>query len=181
MAEYPIYTAKDLSDFSGRPEASYQPSGWIPQAVAQATLLFKIATCLNQFPDDPTEAELAGYAIKAMADYAVLNQPYAQAAASPFQSETLGSYSYSKMASSASKGEKTGVMWFDIAVDQIGQCDKNDDVPSGGGIEVFEFDGLFGAALVPGNSARLLSPDDEAYHLAFMVSGPHDPNGLTRN
>lgn len=181
MADYPTYSAQDLSDYSGRPVASYQPSAWIPQAVAQATLLFKIATCLNQFPDDPTEAQLAGYAIKAMADHAVLNQPNAQAMASPFQSETLGSYSYSKMASSASKGEKTGVMWFDIAVDQLGQCDKNDGVFSGGGIEVFEFDGLFGGALMGGNTARLLSPDDQAYHDAFMVSGPHDPNGLTRN
>jgi len=181
VAEYPLYTAQDLADYSGRPVASYQPANWIPQAVAQATLLFKIATCLNQFPDDPTQAQLAGYAIKAMADYAVLNQPYAQAAASPFQSETLGSYSYSKMASSASKGEKTGVMWFDLAVDQLGVCDKNDEIMSGGGIEVFEFDGLFADASMAGNTARLLSPNDQRYHDEFMIAGPHDPNGLTRN
>lgn len=180
MAEYPIYNKDDLAAYSGRNVAGY-PMPYTDEAIKQATLLFKIATCLNQFPEDQTQADLAGYAIKAMADYAVLNQPYAQAAASPFQSETLGSYSYSKMAGKAASGEKTGVMWFDIAVDQLGQCDKNDGIMSGGGIEVFEFDGLFTDALVPGNSARLLSPDDSQYHEAFMVSGPHDPNGLTRN
>ena len=40
---------------------------------------------------------------------------------SPFSSERIGSYSYSKMAQAVSKGVKTGVPFFDIAVDYLSQ------------------------------------------------------------
>jgi hypothetical protein len=178
VAEYPTFTPADLAGFSGRPEASY-PSPYTDEALKQATLLFKIGTCLATFPDDPMQADLAKYAILSMADYIVLNQPNAQVLAGPFQSESLGSYSYSKMAKTAASGGETGVAWFDLAVDQIGQCDQNDEIMSGGGIEVFEFDAEFAVARTDGNTVRVLSPKDQEYHERLTV--PHDPNGLTRN
>lgn len=179
MAEYPTYTKQDLAAFSGRPEASYKAYAE-SSALPQAVLLFKIATCRPTFPDDPDQAALAKMAILSMADHAALAQKYQEAAASPFQSESLGSYSYSKMAGSASRGEKTGVMWFDLAVGQLSLCEENDGVLGGGGIEIFEYDGQFGTASVAGDAARLLGPADFDQHTAFMYR-PHDPNGLTGN
>lgn len=157
MAEYPTLTKKDLAHFSGRSETSYR--GECGQEFAQAILLFKIATCLTRLPDDEISQALAKNAILAYADYIILSRPYAEAAASPFSSESLGSYSYSKSAKAAANGEKTGIMWFDLAVDQMGVCNANASVAAFGGIEIFEHDGVF----VDGHAAgvsRLLSPQD---------------------
>lgn len=161
MAEYPALVKSDLAAFSGRPSASY-PEVFTSVALFQATLLFKIATCLAVWPDDPTSADLARMAVLAMADDIVLKQPYERAKASPFNTESIGSYSYSKSFSKAgvkvTKGESTNVMWFDLAVERIGVCDLVQHVAMTGGIEVFEYD-LPRAMLGNGNK-RLLGPKD---------------------
>lgn len=173
MAEYPTLTKEDLSEFSTRPAESYNDAQ-VKTALAQATLLFKIGTCLTNLPDDETSLELAKTAILAYADYIILSTPYAAAVASPFSSESLGSYSYSKSAAAVAKGDKTGVMWFDLAVSHLGACDSADGVPSFGGIQVFDSD-------VPlyqvGDSGifRMLSPKDREYHQSFM----NDPSPIT--
>ena len=164
MADYPVYTANDLAAYSGRDVASY--SSYATQAVTQATLLFKLATCLKEFPEDEMSQQIASFAILAMADAIVLVQPYQEVLSNPFTSESIGSYSYSKMASKVSSGLPTGVSWFDTAVFQIGVCDLNSDVLSGGGIEVFEFDGVF-ASGIRGNNTRFLSPQDIDTSRAF--------------
>jgi hypothetical protein len=154
---YPVFTKQDLADFSGRPVASY--TGYTDRAIRQAVLLFKIGTCLaNLAPKDTLEYEIAVEGILAMADQIFLAQRYQQQVASPFQSESLGSYSYSKTAKSVSDGEKTGVEFFDIAIDQLSVCDETDDIPSFGGVEVFEHDGMF--ARGEGGNLRFLSPKD---------------------
>lgn len=155
--DYPVLTKTDLAKFSGRPEASYK--GDYPEtALSQALLLFKLGTCLAGLPDDPTKAELARMGILAMADDIFLKQKYQQVSASPFSSESIGSYSYSKRAQQASQGEETGVMWFDLAVGQLGECERNDGISSGGGIEVFEHDATFVQGA--GENVRMLSPKD---------------------
>jgi hypothetical protein len=120
MAEYPTLTKKELAAFSGRPEQSY--TKYSDQALLQATMLFKIGTCLAALPDNQTEQDLARLAILSMADSIFLSQAYQKAAASPFSSESIGSYSYSKAASAVSKGGTTGIMWFDLAVQQMSVC-----------------------------------------------------------
>ena len=169
MAEYPDLTKADLSRFSGRPIESYGNQRALSTAIVQATLLFKIATCRSYFPEDANDAELATMAISAYADHIYLRLPFAKAEASPFSSESLGSYSYSKSASAAAKGDKTGIMWFDLAVDRLSQCDVESGIPSFGGIEVFEHD----APMVRAGEAglRMLSPQDLTYHEAYV----HDP------
>lgn len=170
MAEYPTFEPKDLAAFSGRPLASYTALGtYVDTALKQATLLFKIGTCLAQLPDDPVDLELARTAILAMADTAILRRPHQAVLAAPFQSENLGSYSYSKMSAAASRGDKTGVMWFDLAVERLSVCEASDGILSGGGIEIFEFDGQFSTASNSGNSVRLLSPQDSAYHAGYLT------------
>jgi hypothetical protein len=163
MADFPAFEAKDISEFSGRHLAAY-PQGYTPQALKQSVMLFKMATCLRTFPDDDFDAELARYAILSMAEALVLSQPYNAALANPFQSESLGSYSYSKVSGAVMAGVPTGISWFDSAVMQLGICERVEEGTIGGGssggIEVFEHQGKFGPGL---KNPRLLGPNDSDY------------------
>lgn len=161
MAAYPQYDIQDLSDFSGRPVGEYTNTAYAATALAQAILLFRLGTCLKEWPDDPTMAELAKMAILAMADSIYLVQNYQKILASPFSSETIGSYSYSKVAGAVMTGLPTGIGWFDMAVSQMGVCDLEQGtvIPGmGGGIEVFENDGYFTEGR--NGNFRFLSPED---------------------
>lgn len=156
---FPTYTITDLSEFTGEPVAYYTNSA--NTAIVQASLLFRIATCLDSLPDNSTLAELAKNAILAMAESIYESAKYKSVKFKPFSSETIGSYSYSISLSKIQSGEATGVMWFDLAVEQMGVCEliPGNGAHSSGGIEVFEHDGTF----IPGNHAgneRLLSPND---------------------
>ena len=138
MAEFPNYSLVELAGFSGRPAASYKLVGYVATALSQAQLLFKLATCLTSWPDDPDDALLASYAVLSVGDGIYLAQQYSKAAASPFQSETIGSYSYTKMAKAVRGGLPTGDTWFDLAVDKLGVCDAKSVGSSS--IPVFEND-----------------------------------------
>ena len=117
MATYPELDINDLSDFSGRSTTEYSNSGYVVTALSQATLLFKLGTCLgNNFPDDATMASLARLAILSMADAIYLSQPFQKILSNPFSSETIGSYSYSKVAGAVMGGIPTGISWFDMAI-----------------------------------------------------------------
>lgn len=171
MSLYPTYTKDDLEDYSGRPSQSY--SKYSETALKQALLLFKIGTCLAQFPDDPIKAELAKNAILAMADSIFLSQRYQQAMASPFNSETIGSYSYSKTASAVSAGKPTGIMWFDLAIGELSVCGLQDDgVPTGGGIGMFEYDGVVTPSSGP-DTVRFLGPQELETSRAYGYDPSH--------
>jgi hypothetical protein len=109
----------DLAEFTGRPIDSFGP--FADTALAQATLLFQVVTSLTEFPTDEIGAQLATNAILEMAYRFILEQPYAITAASPFQSETIGSYSYSKSGTArlALLGKGTGLLWWDLAMDRL--------------------------------------------------------------
>jgi len=161
MATYPDLSVSDLAEFSGRPVTEYTNPGFVPNALAQAVLLFQIGTCLgeNDWPDDPTKAMLAQMAILAMADAIYLSQPFQATLANPFSSETIGSYSYSKVSGAILSGIPTGVSWFDLATERLSVCHLTNGIPEGGGIEAFEHDGLFTDGRLDGNT-RLLGPND---------------------
>ena len=127
---YPVPTVAQLATYSGRAQTSY--TGFAVSALLQATITFSFRTEIT----DPSQ--LAGYnnltaadqavlatnGICAYADYLYLRQPYQQMIAAPTQSETIGSYSYSKPYSEVARnaaalevtGEATGVAMFDLAV-----------------------------------------------------------------
>jgi len=90
----PVPTVAQLAGFTGRPESGY--TSFADQALAQAALLFTIVTQRPTLPDDPDTVTLVRNAILEMADRIYLEQPYAAARVSPYQSETIGSYSYAK-------------------------------------------------------------------------------------
>lgn len=120
---YPVPTIAQLALYSGRPEASY--TSFATSALVQATVTW---TALTEITDPsqlaPDDQFLAQIAINAYADYLYLRQPYQQAIAAPFQSETIGSYNYSKamseMARNAQAAEVTsealGIPMFDLGV-----------------------------------------------------------------
>ena len=159
---YKEYTVEMLSEFSGRPVRSY-PVSYSAQSLQQALLLFKIGTCLAA-PDalDQMHLDMVDMAILSMADAIVLEQEFQKAKVSPFNSEHIGSYSYSKVARSMRATPKatldTGIMWFDLAVHKLSVCDILVDLPWSGGIEVFEND----APLMAGRhgNLRFLGPQD---------------------
>lgn len=157
---FPTLTKTDLSTFSGRPEASY--TDYATQAILQATLLFKIGTCLNALPDDEQSIQLAKMGISAMADSVFLSQQYQGVAASPFSSESIGSYSYSKAAKAVAAGADTGIMWFDLARRQLSVCDADDGIPTHGGISMSMGDGMYYSNPSSG-SGFFLSPADIRY------------------
>ena len=161
---YKEYTRKMIADFTGRPLVSFPEAFVTDSAIPQALLLFKIGTCLAA-PDDLTEdqQQMVDFAILAMADAIHLAQPYQTALASPFNSESIGSYSYSKTAKAIRQGNETGVDWFDIAIDQLSVCDELGGSFMQGGIEIFENDGLFAGGVRLGGqrgNVDYLSPAD---------------------
>lgn len=88
-------------------------------AIQQAADLLFIATGLDEDPTDARTARIVNYAILAMAWKLLDVTDNTTEINSPFQSETIGSYSYSKMLASISQGLMTGVSWFDIAVKML--------------------------------------------------------------
>lgn len=162
---YPTYTKQDLADFSGRSVATY-PDYATTSALPQATLLFKIGTCLADWPEDVIDADLARMAILSMADAIVLSQPHQKVLSNPFNSETIGSYSYSKVSGAVATGLPTGIMWFDMALSRLGVCDLAAGLSAGGAIEVFEHDAAFTGGNHAGN-VRMLSPQDLDLHKQF--------------
>lgn len=151
-----VPTVTQLADFSGRPEAEYPV--FANAALRQATLLMKLRTCLVSAPADSDKAELLTYGILELADDLILKQPHQKVRAKPFSSETIMSYSYSKAATKAVEGKKTGLMWFDLAVQELSVCDSTGggDIGSGS-VSVFENDGL---CVDSEGRARVLGPSD---------------------
>lgn len=162
MVAFPVFTVTDLSAWSGRPESSY--ASYANSALAQSTLLLKLATCLTSWPTTQDQADLAKYAILSMADTLTLEQPYQGLLASPFQSENIGSYGYSKSSTASAgvrrstyeppplhsaimSGQVTGIYWFDLAVSELSVCDAFSGLSAtgvtGGATSVFENDMLF--------------------------------------
>ncbi len=132
-------TVAELAAFTGRAAATYSP--FAVTVLSQSALLFSLVTRLSEYPADPDRALLAKYAIMSMADKLYLEQPYQDKIASPFASETIGSYSYAKSSGlyqRASSGGETGLWWWDLAVDELGQADQS--LVASGSVVAFERD-----------------------------------------
>ncbi len=132
----PVPTLSYLAQFTGRAEDSF--SAFADQALIQATLLFSIVTKREEYPDSEDQEALAINAILEMADRIYLEQPYATYKASPFQSETIASYTYSKGSTvgKARDGQPTGLFWWDLAIDELSLASRS--VMSSGSVAAFE-------------------------------------------
>jgi hypothetical protein len=92
----PVPTLSQLSDFSGRPAASY--TGYANSALLQAAIVFTTVTEVGYnaeqdfFALTADDQLLATQGILAYADWIYLRQPYQQLIAAPVMSETIGGY-----------------------------------------------------------------------------------------
>lgn len=118
-------TAEELFDFWGADaEADTDRADLLIQLSAD---LLWLATKIEDDPADPRLANLVKYAILDMAAYLYINRDSINENYSPFNSERIGSYSYSKMYSRAysrlsktiTGNEPTGVPLFDRVVDEL--------------------------------------------------------------
>ena len=125
---WPVPTLTELAEYTGRPASSY--TGYVNSALLQATMMFTILSELGAGDYGGLSADfqqLANMGIMAMADHLYLRWPYQQVLASPLQSETIGSYEYSKPVQEIARNaqaievtaEKTGVDMFDLAVRRL--------------------------------------------------------------
>lgn len=161
---YPIPGVPALAGFTGRAEATF--TVFASEALAQATFLLQLKTGLTEVPEDPAKALLASYAILQLADSLYLSQPFALINAKPFQSESIGSYSYSKSVAlfresasyaKAGAGQTTGLFWWDYAIREFSLINETET----GSISVFERD------------PALYREDDTG---ALVFEGPVDKN-----
>lgn len=169
---FKTYTRQMLADFTGRPLASFPEAYITNSAIPQAQLLFKLGTCLSS-PDSLNDDQklMIDFAILSFADSIHLVAPYQAVKASPFNSESIGSYSYSKAAGAVTRGKETGVFWFDKALQELSVCDIMDGIPMSSGIEVFNYDETLTQGSRPGIK-RLLTDADLAASRRFGF----DPN-----
>jgi hypothetical protein len=122
---FPTFTVAQLAQFSGRPLQSYTP--YADQALIQAVVIFMLVTQVESWPTDALSQQIATLGILQYADVLVLEQPFQQVTHNPFQSQTIGSTSYSKPTAymrgnaqaNALKGEATGIPFFDYAVQKL--------------------------------------------------------------
>lgn len=165
----PVPTKDDLAEFTGRAADTY--SDFADQALAQATLLFSVITKRDEYPDDADGRQLAVNAILELADRIYLEQPHQVTKASPFSSESIGSYSYSKNVLAQSKqGERTGLFWWDLAIDELTLVGRS--LVMSGSVSVLERDDLY----IDGDDGRryVLGPADFA-----LPDYPYDINAET--
>lgn len=138
---FPTFSVEQLADFSGRDINEYPP--YANQALLQAVVIFMMVTEVQDWPTDPLEQQIATLGILHYADVLVLEQPYQVAVHNPFQSQTIGSTSYSKPVAymrgnaqaNALKGELTGITWFDLAIQKLAKRTEFGGV-YGGGLEI---------------------------------------------
>jgi hypothetical protein len=194
---YPVPQVSDLAAFSGRPESTYTP--YANAALLQATIRFTFLTEVTnpaQFTGyNALTAEdqqvLALNGICALADSIYLGFPYQGVVASPLNSETTGTWTYTKTATTGAGGSadrlqagamelsiaSTGIPMFDMAVQLLALRTITSGVFHGG-MTVFddgERRGALGAIMVyegPDGRRAIMGPEDRN-----LIDFPFDYNG----
>lgn len=203
---YPSPQVSDLSAFSGRDQATY--TGYANAALLQATIRFTFLTEItsptqltgynNLTAEDQQVLALNG--ICSLADSIYLSFPYQGVIASPLNSETVGTWSYTKEATNGAGGSayrlqaaaqelsmaNTGIPMFDMAVQLLSLR----TIASGifhGGTTVFDHGGearraSMGAIMIhegPDGRRSVMGPEDmHLFDIPFDVNGegfPGDP------
>ena len=117
---------------------------WAEDSLQRATDLMQIATGLTEDPeldDDGLAIRVMTTGILAMAHFIYAGSFERSAMYSPFQSERIGSYSYSKLVTAVQTNQPTGVPEFDFAVQYLrglGLVEGVDPVNSVAAEEVFD-------------------------------------------
>jgi hypothetical protein len=103
---------------------------WADDSLQRATDLMQVATGLEEDPEDELALRLMTTGILAQAHAIfITGGPDREALYSPYSSERLGSYSYSKAQQAVVAGLPTGVPEFDFAVNYLTQGDEDNPGP----------------------------------------------------
>lgn len=165
----------DLSDFSGDDLAEYYTDdAYVDQVLQQASDLIELNIIDDISGLSDLQKRVLRYATLEVAQMFYFQQPHKRALLSPMQSETIGNYSYSKMAASAQTGDPTGLFWYD----QLVQSQSGSTLTETHSTSVFENDGVWTDS--EGNNRRILGPAElyptgaggQAYPAGAFSSGP---------
>lgn len=155
---FPVFTADDLSKFTGQPVQMY--GIWVDEAISQAAFLVEVVTGVHDLdPNDAYGQRLYMYSVLEIAGHLYAEQEYWMVNVQPFQSETIGSYSYTKSATSVriSNGDLDGLVWLPLYQDYLASIDAAGAASgiSSGQIIGSEYDDV---GITPGGNLRVLSP-----------------------
>jgi len=154
----PVVTTAQLATFTGQPEQMF--GIYVNEALAQASFLVEMATGVHELdPSDAYGLRLYAYSVAEIAAHLYAEQQYWTVSINPFQSESIGSYTYNKsqMSSKVSNGDYGDLMWLPLYADYLQSLDL-DGAGSGiqsGQIHGSEYDGV-GIAI--DGDLRMLSP-----------------------
>jgi hypothetical protein len=146
MAPYPEFDADDLGDFVGKPAEMFP--AYVDEAIAQAVFLVRLRTKIRQWPEDDEDlSQLMKFAILDLANTMYLEREYDKIKANPVQSETMGSYSWSKSNAAQNSRYKqwpTGIEWLDVLLEYLADLDEEaEGISTHGGTHVFEYDNTY--------------------------------------
>lgn len=142
MASFPVYTVDDLAFFANEIPEYFTEFG--EEALDQAEFLVQERTETYQYPTTVRLQKAFKLAILDVAFQLYLESYFLKYKNMPFQSEVIGSYSYSKgqTANSALMSSyPTGFRWLDILLWLLGR-DASKGLPSSGGVHVFDREGV---------------------------------------
>lgn len=170
-------TLVNLADFTGKPSSYY--GRFVTEALAQATDLFELGTCLTEMPTDGLNLRLAQRGILSMTEVLYEGQASRDLRFSPYKTETIGSYSYSLAEAAVLQGIPTGISWFDLALSRL-----KVGVPTVGNSSIHAFDRpgdlaeRHGELYLPGpaDSESYKGSPAAAYHRLGADSGYPSPD-----
>ena len=139
-------------------------------------LLIEAVPCLSSIYNNLStyHQKMAKYAVLEMAHYLKLEFSNFAQSTSPFQSETIGSYTYSRLAQSVRDKQGTGVHNFDRAVDTL--SDLCVDANSGSGSAASTSEQVFKPGFENGNPTITSEPNwwsVGAHYTSFDRYPPH--------
>ena len=115
----PLPDTEELDEFSHDETAQFSDDQK-ELALQQAGDLLFIATEYDETPDDLRLIRIIKYGLMDMAWSLLVQTENKSEIFSPFSSERIGSYSYSKALSRIANGQDSGVAWFDRLLGYLG-------------------------------------------------------------
>lgn len=106
-------TSTEIALFRNEGDYAADEVPYVNAVAQQATDAVWVFTGLENPPTDPRAARVLKNALIQFTLWVMAQDEHRDEINSPFSSERIGSYSYSKM-QQASRGEETGIFWLDL-------------------------------------------------------------------
>lgn len=117
-------TVDELTVFRNEDAFTEDESAYVDLVLQMATDAVWIFTGMDQDPVDTRLARIVHNAIMGLALWLMAQDEDREAINSPFSSERIGSYSYSKMQQAVEQGGNTGIYWLDLLMSALRRFDS---------------------------------------------------------